>query len=142
MSDITPQLKFILDLTKIQALLARRFDGGMGGVGFTEFIILYHLQVSPDNKLRRIDLANKIGLTASGITRMLLPMEKTGLVSKEVNPNDARVSFVLIAPGGKRRFDEARERAELLLKDIIQPGKTDSVTALSAFLQELGGTIY
>ena len=93
-------------------MVTRRFDGSLGGISFTEFMILYHLSQANDEKMRRIDLASKVGLTASGITRLLLPMEKIGLIKKESNAQDARVSFVLLALGGKTKLEEAVENAE------------------------------
>jgi DNA-binding MarR family transcriptional regulator len=110
-------LQFFFHFAKAHAITSRRFDNNLGGVGFNEFIILYHLSQSLETKLRRIDLAEKIGLTASGVTRILLPMEKVGYIKKETNKDDARVSFVLLAPGGKRRLEESLERAEFLMEE-------------------------
>lgn len=107
-------LQFFVNLSKIQSVVTRRFDGRLNGLGWTDFIILLHLAQASDEKLRRIDLAEKIGLTASGVTRVLLPMEKIGLVTREINENDARVSYVVLAPGGKEKLFEALERAEYL----------------------------
>ena len=59
--------------------------------------------------MRRIELAESIGLSASGITRLLLPMEKTGLVTKEVNPRDARVSLVKLTKTGKQMFNDSEK---------------------------------
>ena len=118
MLKVNTKVQFFIHLARAQAILNRKFDNGLGGLGFNEFIILFHLSQG-DGKMRRIDLAEKIGFTASGITRLLLPMEKIGLVKKEVDPRDARVSYVMLAPGGKRQFNEALERAELLSEDIL-----------------------
>lgn len=141
MSDISPSLKFVINLAKVQSLLSRRFDGSLGGLGFTEFVILYHLFTAPEEKMRRIDLAGKMGITASGITRLLLPMEKVGYVKRETNPNDARVSFVILAQGGKRRFQESVERAELITQEIIPDKQTQKILELSETLLILNGTI-
>jgi DNA-binding MarR family transcriptional regulator len=92
-------LEFFLTLAKTQAVLGRRFDGKLSGLGLSEFMILYHLSVAKNEKLRRVDLAEKIGLTASGVTRILLPMEKIGLIKREINKQDARVSYTILAPG-------------------------------------------
>lgn len=138
--SITPALQFFLSLAKIQAIMNRRFDSALGGLGLNEFIILYYLDQAPDKKMRRIDLAEKIGLTASGVTRILLPMEKVGLIKKEANEHDARVSLVMLAPGGKRKFEEGLERAELLTNEIIPEGKQKDLDVLSGILGKLGGT--
>jgi DNA-binding MarR family transcriptional regulator len=119
MSNIHPSVEFFLALAKTQTILARRFDNGLGGLGLNEFIILQTLSQAPDERMRRIDLATKVGLTASGITRLLAPMEKVGLVKREATKDDARVSFVALAPGGKRKLAEGMERAEQLAEDLL-----------------------
>jgi DNA-binding MarR family transcriptional regulator len=141
MKTTNTSVLFFLTMAKIQAMLSRRFDGGLGGLGLNEFTILYALSQAPDEKLRRIDLAGKVGLTASGVTRILLPMEKIGLIKKETHAQDARVSFVSLAPGGKQKLIEAIERAELLAADIIPQGKIKKIEEFSELLNTLGGTI-
>jgi len=119
MSNINISVEFFLILARTQAILSRRFDAGLGGLGLNEFMILYYLSIAEDEKMRRIDLANKVGLTASGVTRLLAPMEKIGLITRESNAQDARVSYVALAPGGKRHLVEGMERAELLADEIL-----------------------
>ena len=142
MKKLNPTVRFILDLTKTQAILTRRFDCCLGGLGLNEFTILYNLSVAENEKLRRIDLAGKIGLTASGVTRLLLPMEKIGLVRSGASENDARARYVMIAPGGKQKLTEAIERAELLMHDLVPKIKNKKLEELSEFLSELGARAY
>lgn len=134
-------LSCLIDMTRIGSLLSRKFDGSLNGLGWNDFIILYHLSLAPEMKLRRIDLAEKVGLTASGVTRMLLPMEKIGLISKESNPQDARVSFVVLAPGGKRKLEEGMERALLVASEIFPTNTPGGVIEFSAMLKSIGGAI-
>jgi DNA-binding MarR family transcriptional regulator len=138
---ISPAVQFFLSLAKIQAIMNRRFDSALGGLGLNELIILFYLSQAPDAKMRRIDLAEKVGLTASGVTRILLPMEKVGLIQKEVNEHDARVSLVMLALGGKNKLAEGLERAELLSKELIPEVKKEDLDVLSGILGKLGGTI-
>jgi DNA-binding MarR family transcriptional regulator len=131
-----------MNLAKVQAVIARRFDRlNMHGIGFSDFMILYILEQSVDGKMRRIDLADKIGLTASGITRMLLPMEKIGLVSRETNKRDARVSYVVLTPAGKQLFEDAKTTAEALALEIIPSEKRKKFNLLTDLLAMLGGNI-
>lgn len=139
--SISLSLNFFLELTRFNTIMARKFDASLDGVSFNEFVILYYLDKSPEGKLRRVDLASRVGLTPSGVTRLLLPMEKIGLIKKEANPRDARVSFVSIAPGGKRKLLEALDRAEVLSHDFIPGGKTKKLQELSILIKELGEVI-
>ena len=143
MSTITPSLKLFLNLTTVQALITKRFDSKLSshGVSLNEFLILFHLGEAPDEKMRRVDLAEKIGLTASGITRMLTPLEKLGMVKREANSRDARVSYVKLANAGKRVLTEANATAEGLADQILSAVKTKKLDEISKMLLELGGTI-
>lgn len=141
MSHLHPSVQCFVDLARIQAIMNRRFDSGLGGLGWNEFIILFHLSAAPGTSLRRIDLAEKIGLTASGVTRLLLPMEKIGLVKKQVNKDDARSSLVLLAPGGKRKLEEALERAELLVGDVIPDHLRSELKTLTHAVAQLSRSV-
>jgi DNA-binding MarR family transcriptional regulator len=99
MKYMSKQLESIFQISRTFSIMSRRFDAGLGGISLNECIILSSLLQAPENKMRRIDLAEKIGFTPSGITRLLLPMEKIGLVLREKNEHDARVSYVILAPG-------------------------------------------
>ena len=141
MKTVSPTLTFLLRLARVQAVLARRFDSSLGGIGMSDFLILYHLTQASDHKMRRIDLAEKIGLTASGVTRLLAPMEKIGLIKRAVNTHDARVSYVMLAPGGARMFQEALENAELFCEETFPPEKNKTLGPLSEVLYDIGELI-
>lgn len=139
---INADLLLLINITKVQAVLSRKFDAlSVHGLSFNDFVILYILNSSSENKMRRIDLAEKIGLTASGVTRLLNPLEKIGLVSRESNERDARVSYVVITANGKKIFEEAQSTAENITKEIIPFKKDKSLRTLSDLLYELGGNI-
>ncbi|WP_229688890.1 MarR family winged helix-turn-helix transcriptional regulator [Puia dinghuensis] len=140
MSTINPSLKMLMNLTRAQAVVSRRLDRlSMHGIGFTDFVILYLLSQATGERMRRIDLAEKIGITASGVTRILIPMEKTGLVNRESTERDARVSFVVLTEAGRRIFEEAKTTANLIAKEIIPVGKIKNLQTLSELLDELAG---
>lgn len=110
---------FFLNLVKTNSIVYRKLDSSLWWISLNEYIILYNLSISPEQKLRRIDLADKIWLTASWVTRILLPMEKIWLIWREINKKDARVSYVILANWWKTKFEEAQERIDLLIKDLI-----------------------
>jgi DNA-binding MarR family transcriptional regulator len=130
-------LQFFITLAKMQAIITRRFDHMGSMVGFTDFAILYHLNLAEDKKLRRIDLADKVGLTASGITRLLPPLEKIGLVGREANPRDARSSFVTLTTSGQRVFQESLERAEMVATDMLPSQSAKNIEKCSELLEDI-----
>jgi len=142
MSNISPSLRILMNLAKIQAVISRRFDRlSVHGIGFNDFMILYLLRQAAGERMRRIDLAEKIGLTPSGVTRMLLPLEKIGLIKREANERDARVSYVVLTETGKRIFEEAKETASSLAREIIPTDKAKDIITLSDLLTDLGKNI-
>jgi hypothetical protein len=69
-------LEFCLRLARAHATIIRRLDtvlGGHHGLSFSDFMLLQSLANAPGGRLRRVDLADRLGLTASGVTRTLLP---------------------------------------------------------------------
>lgn len=139
---ISNELLFLININKLQSVISRKFDSlSVHGLGFNDFVILYILITSSESKMRRIDLAEKIGLTASGVTRLLNPLEKIGLVSREINERDARVSYVVITPAGKTLFEEAKNTAENSTKDILSTKKSKSLKVFTELLSDLGGNI-
>ncbi|MGW8247960.1 MAG: MarR family winged helix-turn-helix transcriptional regulator [Acidiferrobacterales bacterium] len=97
----------------LNELLASRLSKRIGnhlsvhGLSLAEYLIMHHLNSSPVKAMPRIELAEYIGMSASGITRLLAPMEKNKIVEKEANPRDARQSLVKLSKTGQRLFKEA-----------------------------------
>jgi len=141
MTKINSTVNFFLEMTKFQTKLSRRLDSGLNGISLNEFIIMYHLSQNPDGKMRRTDLADKVGLTASGVTRLLLPMEKIGLISRESDEGDARVSYVVLARGGKTKFTEGLDRLEIFGEDLVPNTKLKKLEEVTKLINELGKNI-
>ena len=112
-------------------------DAKLGGLGWIDFLILHALANAVDGRMRRVDLADAIGITASGITRLLLPMEKIGLVRREAHDGDARVSYVVIARGGETKYREALERAQEYFADIVHPSEAEELGRSSELMRKL-----
>ncbi len=138
MENLSPSVQVFLELAKAQTILTRRFDAGLGGLGLNEFMILHQLHISTDETLRRIDLADNVGLTQSGITRLLAPMEKIGLVKRKACAEDARVSYVVLAPGGKRKYEEAVERAEMICEELLAAAHVENPEPLRQTIRAIG----
>lgn len=140
MQKISEALALLVRLAKVQMVLTRRLDAGLGGLSLNEFIILLEL-AQADGRLRRIDLSERVGLTASGITRLLLPMEKIGLVRRELNKDDARSSLVVLAAGGRRKLEEAMSRAEEFCEDYVPDLDNQQLQSMSKLLARIGGFV-
>lgn len=127
MQDLAKEMSFIINMWSVNSIISKKIDASLGaihGIGLTEYMILFHLNNSHDKTMRRIDLATSIGLTASGITRVVSPMEKIGVVMKEQNPRDARVSLVKLTPAGETILGDAtlslKQNSQRILSDVSQ----------------------
>ena len=135
-------LDFCLRLTRAYAVLTRRLDNALAnlhGLSFGDFMVLYHLQRAPGARLRRIDLADRLGLTASGVTRTLLPLEKLGLVAREPDPRDARVGYAILTEAGQGLLANALVSAEAISHDALQSADSAQIGILSDLLGQLAG---
>lgn len=111
--------------------------GAIHGLGFSEYMVLNILANAPKEMMRRIDIANELGRTASGITRLLIPMEKTGLVEKESSERDARVSLVKMTDSGKKIFEDATITVNERCKKLLNNLNDDSVDELLKLMTAL-----
>ena len=107
------------------------------GIGFSEYMVLNSLNESVNKTMTRIDLAESIGRTASGVTKMLLPMEKIGLIQKESGARDARVSLVKISKAGERLFKDATVTLEQSSEKILSGLSSKQATGLLGCLDSL-----
>lgn len=140
--DGASALDFCLRLARAQALIVRRFDsilGNLHGLSFGDYQLLYHLQRAPGGRLRRIDLAERLALTASGITRSLIPLEKIGLVARQADARDARVGYAVITEAGQALLIHADATAQALGQELLQDAPAEQLGALSAVLGRLAG---
>ena len=133
---------FCLRLARAHALLIRRFDSALGnhhGISFGDYQVLNHLARAPGGRLRRVDLAERLGLTASGVTRTLLPLEKIGLVTREADPRDARVGFAAVTPAGEELLLNAGVTADQVSAELLKPIDADQLAGITDLLGQLAG---
>jgi DNA-binding MarR family transcriptional regulator len=106
---LSKPINAILALSALHTRVLKHVDRKLSahGISLTEFMVMHRLSGAPAGTMRRIDLAEAVGLTASGITRLLNPMEKTHLIEKKSNERDARVSLVKLTEAGRTIYQQA-----------------------------------
>ncbi|MFB7113141.1 MarR family winged helix-turn-helix transcriptional regulator [Streptomyces sp. NPDC056291] len=134
-----------LRLVRAQTALVKRFDaslGGLHGVSLADFTMLLRLRQAPGSRMRRVDLAEALGLTASGVTRGLAPLERIGLVTRETDARDGRVAYATLTDTGRARLTDMLATAEQIAAEIFSapPWSKEDIGRLSALLTHLGGT--
>jgi DNA-binding MarR family transcriptional regulator len=65
------------------------------------------LSKAEDNSMRRVDLADALQLTASGVTRLLDGLEEQNCVEKRSCSSDARVTYAALTETGRKKLKKA-----------------------------------
>jgi DNA-binding MarR family transcriptional regulator len=94
---------------------------GSHGLSINDYEALLVLSRAEDGRMRRVDLADSLVLTASGVTRMLDGLEHAGLVEKGVCESDARVSYAVLTGKGR---------------EALRSASADHITSIRAFFEE------
>lgn len=75
----------------------------------SDYEVLLHLWRAPDQRLRRTDLAERVLLTPSGITRLLDGLERCSYVDRAECATDRRVTYAVLTDTGLEKLLAARE---------------------------------
>jgi DNA-binding MarR family transcriptional regulator len=73
-----------------------------------EFDVLITLFNAPDRRLRMTELAQRVMLSPSGLTRLVERLERAHLVERQNDSTDARSFRAVLTDQGLQRLDEAR----------------------------------
>jgi DNA-binding MarR family transcriptional regulator len=111
---MTSSLDTLFDLSLARTQLARDVDHPLSahGISLADLAILRELRREPAQKLRRSELAQRLGITPSGIARQVAPLERIGLVARESHDRDARLALVVLTNTGAQIVDDALQTAE------------------------------
>jgi DNA-binding MarR family transcriptional regulator len=111
-----------LGIRRAVALWENRADtelGAVHGLGLSDFAALHHLADAPGGRLRRVDLARLLALTPSGVTRLLGPLERRGIVRREQDGHDARATFAVLTSSGKSLVKDATASVTTIAEAVL-----------------------
>lgn len=77
------------------------------GLTRKDYEALFLLADAEDQRMKRVELADRLSLTPSGVTRLLEGLEREGLVERVACETDLRVSYAGLTEAGRERFDAA-----------------------------------
>ncbi len=77
------------------------------GLTINDYEALLHLAKAEDGRMRRVDLAERLILTASGVTRLLDGLEAGGLVERASCASDRRVTYAVLTETGRTKLRES-----------------------------------
>jgi DNA-binding MarR family transcriptional regulator len=110
------------------------------GLSINAYEALLRLARAPDRRMRRVDLANRLLLTAGGVTRLLDGLERDGFVAREECASDRRVSYAVLTKAGRTKLREATKSHTRQIRELMGGVYDDSELAqLVALLDRLPG---
>jgi DNA-binding MarR family transcriptional regulator len=77
------------------------------GLTINDYECMLMLARADDRRMRRVDLAEQLILTASGVTRLLDGLEKEGWVGRANCDTDRRVVYAVLTDEGYAKLREA-----------------------------------
>jgi DNA-binding MarR family transcriptional regulator len=130
-------------LLRARAVTARCLEARLladHGLTLNDYEVLYLLSQAEGRRAKRVDVARHLGLTPSGVTRLLEGLEATGLVVRAECPGDLRVTYAVLTEQGAALLASAscdHERSvRALLEEHLEPAE---IEALAELLGKLPG---
>jgi DNA-binding MarR family transcriptional regulator len=112
--------------------------GGHHGLSLSELTLLRAIGAKPEHKARPTELARELHLSASGVTRALLPLEKRGIVRREPDPDDGRASFATLTGAGSELVEDASKTAAEAADKFMHRLSLGQTRQMIRLLEEIG----
>ena len=95
---------------RAHAQVSRRLEADLVAehdLSLPTYDVLVQLSEAPDRRLRMTELAERVLLSRSGLTRLVDRLERDGLVQRQACPSDARGTHAVLTPAGLERLQDA-----------------------------------
>ncbi len=130
-------------LQRVQVRVTRHLESDLlvaHDLPLASYDVLMQLAEAPGRRLRMNDLADRVLLSRSGLTRLIDRLQRDGLVSREACAHDARGLFAVLTDLGAARLSEATPTYLRGVKsqfiDLLAPDEIARMRTLLARLAE------
>ena len=89
------------------------------GISVKEFDVLITLFNAPDGRLRMTELAQRVVLSASGVTHLVTRLERDGLLQRIVDEGDRRSFFAALTAAGHQRLRDSRPTHNEVIREHL-----------------------
>jgi DNA-binding MarR family transcriptional regulator len=113
-----PRLRAWIAFLRAYAVMTRRLEAELQAerqLSLADYDALVQLAVAEDRRLRMSELADRVVLSRSGVSRLVDRLEAGGLVERRACPTDARGSWAELTPAG---LDRLRDAAPVHLRGV------------------------
>ena len=143
----TPAIQSWVALLRSHRALTRQFSNDLlneHALTLNDYEVLLYLAREPERRLRRVDLADRVLLTPSGITRLLDGLERAGYVARATCDSDARVTYAVLTEKGLAKLREAAPTHLASICDafgaVLSPEELETLAELLGRLSNGGRT--
>ena len=112
------------------------------GLTINDFEALYVLSRADGGRLKRVELARRLVLTPSGVTRLLEGLERARLVERVACPTDLRVAYAQITDAGRERLETASCSHVSSIRTLLENHLSEEeIESLGELLGKLPGVL-
>ena len=141
LTDSRPALTAWSRLLRAHATTTRLLSADLQaqhGLTINDYEALYVLSEADGRRLKRVELAERLVLTPSGVTRLLEGLEQAGLVERASCDSDLRVVYAQLTAAGSAKLDEASCSHVGSLRTLFEEHLTkDEIAQLGELLGKL-----
>lgn len=128
-------------LLRVQVQVSRRLQTDLlaeHDLALGSYEVLLHLAEAPDGRLRMNDLADRVLLSRSGLTRLVDRLQREGLVERASCASDARGLYAVLTPAGRERVQAATPTHQQGVREHVLSRLTpEELRNLAAILDKL-----
>lgn len=137
-----PDQLLVLAIAQSWDRLLTRLDSGLNhlvGISFAEYRLLRAIAEAPGGRASRVDLAERVQLSPSGVTRALQPLQKLGFVETQKAERDARLALASLTDAGEELVANASGIVDDVAATLVAQAPTVAAdrARLVATLREL-----
>lgn len=129
-------------LLSVHGRLLARLDAELqasDAISLPDYEVLVHLSEAPGQQLRMAELADRLLLSPSGLTRRLDGMVREGLVERRACPSDRRGSLAVLTRTGLTKLEDAAPtHVEGVRRYLIDRLERDELLDLAAAFESIG----
>src|SRR5688572_23156776 len=130
-------------MTDVQGGLTRRLGADLEarcGIPLVWLEVLAGLGKEEDEQLTMGVLADRVGLTTGGVTRLIDRMEAAGYVERIASRNDRRVMYVALTDAGTAKLSEASDVHGANVHAAFESFSDRELAVLNRLLGRLGAS--
>lgn len=145
-TEIAPAVRAWTRLLRAHASTTRLLNTELQaqhGLTINDYEALYVLAHTEGRRLKRVELARRLLLTPSGVTRLLEGLERAGLVERISCPTDLRVAYAQLTDAGAEKLELAScghvGSIRALLEEHLSDGEIEELSEMLGKLPGVAG---